>query len=429
MPQAGLDVSVIRYRLSVILPDGSIFEVPSAIIDSINTEEIDTEVAVRLTASMTNSMTPWGYLNEVMALGAHLQLMADWGEGFTEIWQGICWTTGLHSTAREGMRLEITAYDALRRLTQSKDDYMTNVGDDAMTFLKQVLTDYEYELGTVFPFGPNSTLPQYKFTGSMAELVNTIFQNVFNKGGGEFYIRSRLGKVEIVPPGQNQPIYYVDGLIAEQWDDQEDISQLVTEIRVGSVSAPGPADDSPDHLAQPGEMDVAPQGQVITSPYRQRFGKIREVLNTASQLSVDDPNAMSETAQLMMDARGEPNRQQKVQMPDIPFLRRGDYIHFHIGTLDGRFIVSGLTRDVANHKMTLTVNNKGTLNFKKVKRQSMNGVGGPADEDQSVRVRVYPEIPLKVQSGGTAAIAAQATAEARSVEQSTGGASYEDTGF
>jgi hypothetical protein len=79
--------------------------------------------------------------------------------------------------------------------------------------------------------------------------------------------------------------------------------------------------------------------------------------------------------------------------------------------------------------MTLTVNNKGTLNFKKVKRQSMNGVGGPADEDQSVRVRVYPEIPLKVQSGGTAAIAAQATAEARSVEQSTGGASYEDTGF
>jgi len=428
MPTSGIDITRTRYKLNALLPRGSVLEIPSAIVDGIGTEELNTELAVRLTATMQNAMSPWGYMNEVIALGVHLQLMADWGEGYTDIWQGICWSSGLHATSREGMRFELTAYDVLRRLTQSKDDYMTNAGDDAMTFLKQILTDYEYDLGVVFPFGPNSTLPQYKFTGSMAELVNTIFQNVFVKGGGEFYLRSRLGKVEIMAPGQNQPIYFVDGQIAEQWDDIEDMSQLITEIRVGGVAPPGPADDTPDHLAEPGELAVSPQGQIITGPYRQRFGKIREVINTSSQQTVDDPSAVGDTASIMMDARGEPTRQQKVVMPDIPFLRRGDWVHFHVGTLDGRYIVSGVTRDIANHKMTLTVNNNGTLNFRQIKRQSTHGVGGPTDEDQSVRVRVYPEIPLKVQPGGTAAIAAEATAEARSVEQSSGGGN-EDLGF
>lgn len=426
MPAGGaLNIARVRYKLNVILPSGDVLEVPNAIIDQIATEEMETEMAVRLTCSMRNSMSPFGYMNEVMALGVRLQLMSDWGEGFTEIWQGICWTTGLHATSREGMRLEIVAYDVLRRMTQSKDDYLTNSGDDAMTFLKQVLTDYEYTLGTVFPFGPGATLPQYKFTGSMAELVNTVFQNVFTKGAGEFYLRARLGKVEIVPPGQNKPIYLVDGAIAEEWDDTEDMSQLITEIRIGNVAPPGPADDTPDHEAQPGEMSVAPQGQIITGKYRQRFGKIREVINTAAQVTVDDPASMSETAQIMMEARGEPQRVQKVQMPDIPFLRRGDFLHFHVGTLDGRYIVSGVTRNIAQHMMNVTVNSSGTLNYRRIKRESMNGVGGPADEDQSVRVRVYPEIPLKVQSGGTAAIAAQATAEARSMEQSGGGGGEE----
>src|SRR5215472_8420649 len=195
MPTAGLDVSRTRYKLNALLPSGEVLEIPNAIVDSISTEELDTELAVRLSASMQNTMSPWGYMNEVIALGVRLQLMADWGEGYTEIWQGNCWTSGLHATSREGMRFELVGYDILRRLTQSKDDYMTNAGDDAMTFLKQVLTDYEYTLGTVFPFGPNATMPQYKFTGSMAELINTIFQNVFTKDAGEFYLRARLGKV------------------------------------------------------------------------------------------------------------------------------------------------------------------------------------------------------------------------------------------
>jgi hypothetical protein len=421
MPTSGINAAHVRYKLNAVLPDGSILEVPSSIIDTITTEELTTELAVRVTISMQNALTPFGLMNEVMALGVHLQLMSDWGEGYTEVWQGICWSTGLRASNREGMRLEITAYDVLRRLTQSKDDYMTNAGDDPMVFLKQVLTDYEYQIGTVFPFGPDATLPQYKFTGSLAELISTVFQNVMTKSGGEFFMRARLGKIEIVPPGQNTPIYYVDGNICDEWDDTEDMSQLITEIRVGSVAPPGPADDTPDHLAQPGELSVDPQGQVITGPYRQRFGKIREVLNTASQQSVDDPSSLSETAQIMMDSRGEPQRVQKVSMPDLPFIRRGDYIHFHVGTLDGRYVISGLTRDVANRRMALTINSSGTIDYRKIKRQSNQGVGGPADEDQSVRVRTYPEIPLKTQAGGTAAIAAQATAEARSVEQSSGG--------
>jgi hypothetical protein len=418
-----IDVMRVRYYISAILPNGSVIDIPRPIIETASLEELDTELAVRYSMSLRNASTPFGLMNEVLALGVRLQVKSDWGEGPKEVWQGIVWSSGLQSSAGSGMRLQVTAYDVLRRLTQSRDDYLTNAGDDAMALLKQVLTDYEYRLGTVFSFGDKATLPAYKFTGSMAELVSTVFDVVYSRGAGEFYMRSRLGMVDILPPGQNSPIYYVDGRVAESWEDTEDISDLVTEVRSGSVTPAGPADDAPDHEAQPGEMTPNPSGQVAIGPYRQRIGKIRYVVNSNIQQNVDDPSALSDTVATILQARGEPNRTQRVTLPDLPFLRRGDLIHFHVGTLDGRYLVSGVSHDVAQHKMSVTVNNHGTLIYKRIKRQVAGANAGPADEDQSVRVRTFPEIPLIAASGGTMAVAAQATAEARSMEAAgvTGG--------
>ncbi|MDN5345122.1 MAG: hypothetical protein PWQ18_1236 [Clostridia bacterium] len=92
-------------------------------------------------------------------------------------------------------------------------------------------------LGTVE--GPDMALAKQVFRGrTLADMIFDVLDQAKKRGAGKWIVRSKQGKIDIVRPGQNSPVYHfgADDNVA-QVEDQQDIEDLVTRVKIVGAEA------------------------------------------------------------------------------------------------------------------------------------------------------------------------------------------------
>ena len=332
-----IDVAKISYSLILLRPDGQRIDL-QPFLRSLFWEENDGELAVRLEAELQNIQMPDGkWPHQLIPLGGQVFLYADWGSGQREIFRGTVfawdyWTDPLG-------HFSITAYDSLIYLMKSKDDRFYKAGQTAKAIIQDIAGAWGIPLGDVQ--GPNIALAKQVFRGdTLADMISSVLNEAKKKGGGKWIVRSKQGKIDVIKPGQNSPVYlFTADTNVESTQDRQDIEELVTRVKIVG------AEDSEGKAPVVAQLDG-----------RTEFGTLQEVVY---QRQYDTSEAAKSAAEDILKERGQPRRERKVIAPDLPFLRKGDKVKVEAGTLMGYYIVSSVTHDATNRIMVMEVEDVG----------------------------------------------------------------------
>ena len=332
-----IDVAKISYSLILLRPDGLKLDL-QPVTRSLTWEENDGELAVRLEAELQNIQMPDGkWLHQLIPLGGQVFLYADWGSGQQEIFRGtvFAWDYRIDPLGH----FSIAAYDQLIYLMKSKDDRFYKAGQTAKAIIQDIAKAWGIPLGTVQ--GPDTSLAKQVFRGdTLGDMIYSVLDQAKKRGAGKWIVRSRQGKIDVIKPGQNSPVYlFTADTNVESIEDRQDIKDLVTRVKIIG------AEDS---------ECKAPV--VATLNGRTEFGTLQEVVY---QRQFDTPAAAKSAAEDILKERGQPRRMRKVTAPDLPFLRKGDKVKVEAGTLMGYYIVSSVTHDATNRIMVMEVEDVG----------------------------------------------------------------------
>ena len=332
-----IDVAKLNYSLVLFRPDGQRIDL-QPFLRSLFWEENDGELAVRLEAELQNIQMPDGkWLHQLIPLGGQVFLYADWGSGQQEIFRGTVFVWD-YQTDPLG-HLSITAYDPLIYLMKSKDDRFYKAGQTAKAIIQDIAKAWGMPLGTVQ--GPDVALAKQVFRGdTLADMIYSVLNEAKKKGGGKWIVRSKQGKIDIIRPGQNSPVYlFTADTNVESIEDRQDIEELVTRVKIVG------AEDKEGRAPVVAQMDG-----------RTEFGTLQEVVY---QRQFDTPAAAKSAAEGILEERGQPRRKRKVIAPDLPFIRKGDKVKVVAGTLNGYYLVSGVIHNATQRIMSMEVDDVG----------------------------------------------------------------------
>lgn len=332
-----IDVATIRYDLTLITSQGQ--QVPlNGVLRNLAWEENSGELAVRLEAELQNMQLSNGkWLHQLAALGSQVLLFSDWGAGRQEIFRGTVFSWD-YRTDPLG-HFTITAYDQLIYLTKSKDDRYYKAGTTAKAIIQDIAKAWGIPLGTVQ--GPDTALAKQVFRGdAIANMIFSVLDQAKKRGAGEWIVRSKQGKIDVIRPGQNSPVYcFAADTNVSSIEDHQDTEELVTRVKIV------------------GAEDKEGRAPVVTQlDGRTEFGVLQEIVY---QRQYDNLAAAKSAAQEILKERGQPRRKRRVQSPDLPFLRKGDKVKVVAGTLNGYYLVSGVTHNATDQTMTLEVEDVG----------------------------------------------------------------------
>ena len=328
-----IDVAKLNYSLVLFRPDGQRIDL-QPFLRSLSWEENEGELAVRLEAEIQQVQLPGGgYLSSQVKLGGQLVLLADWGSGLQEIFRGIIFAWD-YRTDPLG-HFTVTAYDQLVYLTKSKDDRYYKAGQTAKAIIQDIANAWGIPLGTVD--GPDVALAKQVFRGdTLADMISSVLAQAKKLGAGKWIVRSKQGKIDIIRPGQNSPVYcFTADTNVASIEDSQSIEDLVTRVKIVG------AEDKEGKAPVVAQLDG-----------RTEFGVLQEVVY---QRQYDNLAAAKSAAQEILSERGKPERKRKVQAPDLPFLRKGDKVKVVAGTLIGYYIVSSVSHDATTRTMTMEV--------------------------------------------------------------------------
>ncbi|GEA17490.1 XkdQ/YqbQ family protein [Moorella sp. E306M] len=332
-----IDTAKINYDLVAITPQGQTLHL-NEVLRNLTWEENPGELAVRLEAELQNQQLPSGrWLHQQLPLGGQVFLYADWGADRQEIFRGTVFNW--HYRTDPLGHFTITAYDPLIYLAKSKDDRYYSSGTLARVIIEDIAKAWQIPLGTVE--GPDIGLAKQVFRGrTLADMIFDVLDQAKKRGAGKWIVRSKQGKIDIVRPGQNSPVYHfgADDSVA-QVEDQQDIEDLVTRVKIVG------AED------KEGRAPV-----VATLDGRTEFGVLQDLVYKEQY---DNLAAAKAAAQDILAERGQPRKKRRITAPDLPFLRRGDKVHIAAGTLIGYYLVAGVVHNANDRTMSLEVEDVG----------------------------------------------------------------------
>lgn len=331
-----ISIAKIKYELVVVLSNGAKVY-PQIATSDVTTEDNDGELAVRLEADFHNAKASDGKrLHQQLPLGGRLFLYSDWGAGKKEVFRGTIFNW-LYKENPLGTIL-ITAYDPLYYL-KSKDDRYYKANTTAKAIIVDIAKAWGIPLGTVQ--GPNVALAKQIFRGNaLKDMISDVLKQAKKRGAGKYVVRSKLGKLDVVRPGQNSPVYHFgEDCNVTMMEDQQDIESLVTRVKI--IGAEDKEGRAPVRATKDG---------------RTEFGVLQDLIY---ERQYDNLSAAKKAADEILDEYGKPRKKRKVIAPDLPFLRKGDMVHITAGTLNGYYIASSITRKLKGRTMTLEVDDVG----------------------------------------------------------------------
>jgi hypothetical protein len=327
-----IDIKTVEYDAELITEKGTHYLLNDALL-RLEWEEQAKELAQRATLTVANFKIGTTYLMALMKINCVIRVYGKWNGGNrTLVFEGTVWEWQYVSSTQK--ELTVTAYDMLIRLQQSKDFKYYSAGMTTQGLIGDVCGDWNVSMA--YTWEQSLTHEKKVFNAErISDIIIGLLEEVRQKTGEKYTAGFRDGKLQITGIGTNKTVYRFDGDNTMTTTNKLTINNLVTRVKIiGKQNNDGRA-----------PVDAIVDGDT-------KYGVLQEIVRRDSDKTVDA--AKSEAAALLKE-RGKPEEVIRVNVPDLPFLRKGDKVEISAGNLIGFFIVAGVAHNGTIRQMTLTL--------------------------------------------------------------------------
>lgn len=300
-----IDLSRITYRVTVMDGDGNQYNITDY-IQNLGWEENENELSLRCSFTIRNEETAKGYLSKLIRPGCLVGIFAsdsgslneEVARGYVEQWNPV--------EKNGGNSLKCICYDELYRLQKSQDNRYYPSGTGTKSALLGVLDDWGIPQGDYK--GPNAVHGKMVYNNRyLSDIILELLDDAAKKGERRCLIRAEKGRVNVVPPGSNETVY-VFGT-----DNTQSVEHLIsTESLITRVKVVGQANNAGKR-----SVEVTLNGQT-------EYGIRQRIYIRGTD---EMPAAAKTAAQEILNREGRLQKGMKVQSPDLPFLRKGDFVY------------------------------------------------------------------------------------------------------
>lgn len=300
-----IDLSRITYRVAVIDGDGNQYNITDY-IQNLGWEENENELSLRCSFTIRNEETAKGYLSELIRPGCLVGIFAsdsgfldeEVARGYVEQWNPV------EKNSRNS--LKCICYDELYRLQKSQDNRYYPSGTGTKSALLGVLDDWGIPQGDYK--GPNAVHGKMVYNNRyLSDIILELLDDAAKKGERRCLIRAEKGRVNVVPPGSNETVYVFGTDNTQSVEHSISTESLITRVKVV-----GQANDAGKR-----SVEVTLNGQT-------EYGIRQRIYIRGTD---EMPAAAKTAAQEILNREGRLQKGMKVQSPDLPFLRKGDFVY------------------------------------------------------------------------------------------------------
>ena len=280
--------------------------------------------------------------------------------------------------------LTLTVYDRLIRIQQSRDFLYYSAGMTTQALIGDICGQWGIPLS--YKWGKSLTHEKKVFSADrISDMIISLLEEVRQKSGEDYIAYFRDGQLQITRYGTNNPIYKFDSSNTIQTSDKLTINDLVTRVKI---------------MGKQDDEGRAPVEAIVDGDTQ--YGVLQEIIRRDTNKTVEA--TMSE-ADALIKARGKPEAITQINVPDLPFLRKGDKIEVAAGNLLGFFFVEGVIHNATTRRMNITVSreSKESVTTTQTTTETGTSTGGGGTSNQTFQKgdAVILNGPTFVYSSGT----------------------------
>lgn len=328
-----VDIATLKYKVVIVDSKKKRYNITDY-IENLSWEENENEISSRITFDTRNDKTSKGYLSTMIKLGCLVLVYAKHGnKKYTEVARGevVSWNPVKRSNSHD---FKCTCYDNLYNLQKSQDNFFFKSGTNTQARIKRVFAKWKIPFGKYN--GPNKKHGKKKYQNQyLSDILLGILDDAVKKGGKKSVIRMEKGKVSIVPQGSNSNVYVLQGNNTKVISRNKSTADLVTRVKVIGKSKEG------------GKNKVVATLNGLT-----QYGVRQRIYTRSSDESVKEAK---KAAQEILNESGVIKKEVTVQSPDVPYIRKGDFVYMNAGALKGYYIVLGIQHDAATLSMSMNI--------------------------------------------------------------------------
>jgi hypothetical protein len=325
-----IDISTIEYDVELVTENGTRYELNDALL-SLEWEEQKSELAQRATLTVANFRIGNTYLMALAKLNCIIYIYARWsGLSRQLVFNGTIWDWQyMDATQKE---LTLTAYDPLIRLQQSQDFKYYSAGLTTQALIGDICNYWGVPLS--YRWSRSLTHEKKVFNAEyISDMIIGLLEEVRQKSGEKYVAYFRDGQLQIVGYGTNSTVYKFDVNNTVSTSNKLSMSSLVTRVKII-----GKQDDE-----ERASIEAMVDGDM-------RYGALQAIMRRDGDKTLE---AVMAEAGVLIEERGKPEETTRLNVPDVPFLRKGDKIEVEAGNLIGFFFVEGISHYATTRRMTL----------------------------------------------------------------------------
>lgn len=332
-----IDLSKIRYRV-VAMDEGGRQHNISDYIQNLGWEENKYEISVRSSFTARNDKTSKGYLSNIIKPGCLIGIFAYGGgssdmevaRGYVETWNP--------NEKNSGNDLKCICYDELYKLQKSQDNRYYPSGTGTKSALLAIFSDWGIPLGDYR--GPNASHGKTVYNNKyLSDIMLELMDDAVKKGEEKCIIRASKGYVSVIPRGSNKPVYVFDVDNTKSFSQSISTANLITRVKVV-----GQADDDGKR-----NVEAVLNGET-------KYGIRQRIYVRGSDETLGDAKS---AAQEILDGEGKIERWMTVQSPDVPFIRKGDFVYIMSELVTDYYYVTSIQHDADVCSMTMELEYAG----------------------------------------------------------------------
>ena len=310
--------SNIKYVVKAVLETEEVVDVTDLCL-GLSWGDQKNDMASKADIKLGNTKTDKGYMSDLIKLNMQFYIFAN----DEEVFRGTVWDWNYTSALKK--ELDITLYDNMIYLTQSKGDMYFSSGMSTQVIIESLCKDWEIPVsyqGEGWTHG--KTVAKNKTIG---EHITSVLDEAQTKTGSKYTMLMNKGTLEIKPKGKNTDIYCFDTKNVVSVRDSRSLQNIVTSVIVVGKSE----ENTRPPLLETVENDTT------------KYGLLREIVIKDSNKTLDDAKKEAEN---MLKERGTPKETISVTSVDVPVMRKGDKVKVVAGNISGYFFVESVTHNM-----------------------------------------------------------------------------------
>ena len=325
-------VSYPIYTAEAVASDGTKYELKQGTLN-LSLEENAGELAEKVTISLANVKVGDKLLSSLLTLKMRLFVYANDGSKNKEVFRGIIWDKS--SSIGTEKEMKIVAYTNLIYLQKSKDCMYFTAGKYTDAIVKAICNKWGIEVSYDFDTIKHPKMPlNNKY---IADMIIEPLNAVKKQKGTKYKICSEQDKMQISKAGTNTEIYTFqkNGNILST-KSEESLDGIVTRVAIYGNED----DDERRTIAATVDGDTA------------KYGTLQDVVLMSGDTTLADAKA---EAKGILEEKGKPKPKHNVELPDVPWVHKGDCIYIYALDLSGLFLVNSVTHEAKNKTMSVEV--------------------------------------------------------------------------